>query len=86
MVTATDGAARAGVLTTAHGEVPTPAFMPHEVCPVPSPQVVLPVGNVATSAAPSVGDHRLANVCAAPATSGRSPSPVLETVPLDTCT
>ncbi len=26
--TATDGAARAGVLTTAHGEVPTPAFMP----------------------------------------------------------
>ncbi|HAX82747.1 MAG TPA: tRNA guanosine(34) transglycosylase Tgt [Actinobacteria bacterium] len=24
----TDGAARAGVLTTAHGEVPTPAFMP----------------------------------------------------------
>jgi len=27
-VTATDGAARAGVLTIAHGEVPTPAFMP----------------------------------------------------------
>jgi queuine tRNA-ribosyltransferase len=27
-VTATDGAARAGVLTTAHGEVATPAFMP----------------------------------------------------------
>ena len=27
-VTTTDGAARAGVLTTAHGEVPTPAFMP----------------------------------------------------------
>ena len=27
-VTATDGAARAGVLTTAHGDVPTPAFMP----------------------------------------------------------
>jgi queuine tRNA-ribosyltransferase len=27
-VTATDGAARAGVLTTAHGEVRTPAFMP----------------------------------------------------------
>ena len=27
-VTATDGAARAGVLHTAHGEVPTPAFMP----------------------------------------------------------
>jgi queuine tRNA-ribosyltransferase len=27
-VTATDGAARAGVLTTVHGEVPTPAFMP----------------------------------------------------------
>jgi queuine tRNA-ribosyltransferase len=27
-VTATDGAARAGVLTTAHGEVPTPVFMP----------------------------------------------------------
>jgi queuine tRNA-ribosyltransferase len=27
-VTATDGAARAGVLRTAHGEVPTPAFMP----------------------------------------------------------
>jgi queuine tRNA-ribosyltransferase len=27
-VTAADGAARAGVLTTAHGEVPTPAFMP----------------------------------------------------------
>ncbi|HEV2902732.1 MAG TPA: tRNA guanosine(34) transglycosylase Tgt [Gaiellaceae bacterium] len=27
-VDATDGAARAGVLTTAHGEVPTPAFMP----------------------------------------------------------
>ncbi|HEV3480408.1 MAG TPA: tRNA guanosine(34) transglycosylase Tgt [Gaiellaceae bacterium] len=27
-VTATDGAARAGVLYTAHGEVPTPAFMP----------------------------------------------------------
>jgi queuine tRNA-ribosyltransferase len=27
-VTATDGAARAGVLQTAHGEVPTPAFMP----------------------------------------------------------
>jgi queuine tRNA-ribosyltransferase len=26
--TATDGAARAGVLRTAHGEVPTPAFMP----------------------------------------------------------
>ena len=25
---ATDGAARAGVLRTAHGEVPTPAFMP----------------------------------------------------------
>jgi queuine tRNA-ribosyltransferase len=28
MVTATDGAARAGVLRTAHGDVPTPAFMP----------------------------------------------------------
>jgi queuine tRNA-ribosyltransferase len=27
-VTATDGTARAGVLRTAHGEVPTPAFMP----------------------------------------------------------
>ena len=27
-VTATDGAARAGVLSTAHGDVPTPAFMP----------------------------------------------------------
>ena len=27
-ITATDGAARAGVLDTAHGEVPTPAFMP----------------------------------------------------------
>ena len=27
-VSATDGAARAGTLTTAHGEVPTPAFMP----------------------------------------------------------
>jgi queuine tRNA-ribosyltransferase len=27
-VTAADGAARAGVLRTAHGEVPTPAFMP----------------------------------------------------------
>ena len=27
-VTATDGPARAGVLQTAHGEVPTPAFMP----------------------------------------------------------
>jgi len=27
-VTATDGAARAGVIETAHGEVPTPAFMP----------------------------------------------------------
>ena len=28
MVVATDGQARAGVLRTAHGEVPTPAFMP----------------------------------------------------------
>jgi queuine tRNA-ribosyltransferase len=28
IVTATDGAARAGVLRTAHGDVPTPAFMP----------------------------------------------------------
>src|SRR5438093_2632386 len=27
-VTATDGAARAGLLHTAHGDVPTPAFMP----------------------------------------------------------
>ncbi|MGZ4425305.1 MAG: tRNA guanosine(34) transglycosylase Tgt, partial [Gaiellaceae bacterium] len=27
-VTATDGAARAGLLRTAHGDVPTPAFMP----------------------------------------------------------
>jgi queuine tRNA-ribosyltransferase len=27
-ITATDGAARAGVLHTSHGEVPTPAFMP----------------------------------------------------------
>ena len=27
-VIATDGAARAGVLTTAHGEVETPVFMP----------------------------------------------------------
>ncbi len=27
-VTASDGAARAGILRTAHGEVPTPAFMP----------------------------------------------------------
>jgi queuine tRNA-ribosyltransferase len=27
-ITATDGSARAGVLHTAHGEVPTPAFMP----------------------------------------------------------
>jgi queuine tRNA-ribosyltransferase len=27
-VTATDGKARAGILTTSHGEVPTPAFMP----------------------------------------------------------
>src|SRR5712691_4356733 len=28
VVTATDGSARAGVLLTAHGDVPTPAFMP----------------------------------------------------------
>src|SRR6188472_2615712 len=28
MVSATDGAARAGTLRTAHGDVPTPAFMP----------------------------------------------------------
>ena len=28
VVTATDGAARAGILRTAHGDVPTPAFMP----------------------------------------------------------
>jgi queuine tRNA-ribosyltransferase len=27
-VSATDGEARAGVLHTAHGDVPTPAFMP----------------------------------------------------------
>ena len=27
-VTATDGNARAGVLATAHGDVPTPVFMP----------------------------------------------------------
>ena len=27
-VTHTDGAARRGVMTTAHGEVETPAFMP----------------------------------------------------------
>src|SRR3954464_6211408 len=27
-ITATDGAARAGILRTAHGDVPTPAFMP----------------------------------------------------------
>src|SRR3954470_12355022 len=27
-VTATDGAARAGILRSAHGDVPTPAFMP----------------------------------------------------------
>ena len=27
-LTATDGAARAGTLRTAHGEIPTPAFMP----------------------------------------------------------
>ena len=27
-VSATDGAARAGILRTAHGDVPTPAFMP----------------------------------------------------------
>src|SRR3954469_3191273 len=27
-IAATDGAARAGVLHTAHGDVPTPAFMP----------------------------------------------------------
>ena len=27
-ITATDGAARAGILHTAHGDVPTPAFMP----------------------------------------------------------
>ena len=27
-VEATDGAARAGILRTAHGDVPTPAFMP----------------------------------------------------------
>src|SRR6266849_8072624 len=27
-VTATDGAARAGTLRTAHGDVPTPVFMP----------------------------------------------------------
>jgi queuine tRNA-ribosyltransferase len=27
-VTATDGAARTGLLRTAHGDVPTPAFMP----------------------------------------------------------
>ena len=27
-VTATDGAARAGILRTAHGEIETPAFMP----------------------------------------------------------
>src|SRR5437867_6331726 len=27
-LTATDGAARAGILHTAHGDVPTPAFMP----------------------------------------------------------
>ncbi|MGH3110475.1 MAG: tRNA-guanine transglycosylase, partial [Gaiellaceae bacterium] len=27
-LTATDGEARAGVLATAHGEIPTPAFMP----------------------------------------------------------
>ena len=27
-VTATDGTARAGILRTPHGDVPTPAFMP----------------------------------------------------------
>ena len=27
-ITATDGTARAGMLRTAHGDVPTPAFMP----------------------------------------------------------
>ena len=27
-LTATDGAARAGILHTPHGDVPTPAFMP----------------------------------------------------------
>src|SRR5213083_2539501 len=27
-VTATDGAARRGILRTAHGDIPTPAFMP----------------------------------------------------------
>ncbi|PYO28897.1 MAG: hypothetical protein DMD73_03995 [Gemmatimonadetes bacterium] len=71
------------------GDIPTPRSIPPAVWPFPSPQDALPVGSTATSAAPRVGDHGVANVRDTAATTGRSPSPLLETVALlvlsDTC-
>src|SRR4029077_9815728 len=71
------------------GETPTPKSIPAAVWPFPSLQDALPVGSTATSAAPRVGDPGVANVRDRAATTGRSPSPLLETVALlvlsDTC-
>src|SRR3989454_9671098 len=71
------------------GDNPTPRSIPAAVWPFPSAQEALPVGSTATSDAPKVGDHGVRSVRDTAATTGRSPSPLLETVPLfvlsDTC-
>src|SRR2546428_3521551 len=71
------------------GDTPTPRSIPAAVWPFPSPHDAFPVGSTATSAAPRVGDHGVGNVRDTAATTGRSPSPLLENVPLlvlsDTC-
>src|SRR5690242_515646 len=71
------------------GDSPTPRSIPAAVVPFPSPQEALPVGSTATSAAPTVGDHWVGNAWDTAATTGRSPSPLLEIVALpvssDTC-
>src|SRR5207245_2875039 len=71
------------------GDNPRPRSMPAAVWPFPSPHEALPVGSTATSAAPRVGDHGVGNARDTAATTGRSPSPLLETVrplvPSDTC-
>src|SRR5205807_788210 len=63
---------------------------PARVWPSRSPQEALPVGSPATSAAARVDDHGVGNARDTAATTGRSPSPLLETVrplvPSDTCT
>ena len=61
------------------GDAPAPRSSPNDVCPLPSPQAALPVGNTTVSAAAKTGDPGVGKAWNASADSGRSPMPLLDT-------